>query len=83
MIVKPMVMPSNQAMADSLSAKQGEDYDMAFRMHTVHHHREGIQMVDQYLPRLTNAELRTMAERMKADQQKDIQKLESEMGHGA
>jgi uncharacterized protein (DUF305 family) len=78
----PTVMPSNQAMADSLSAKQGADYDMAFRMHTIAHHREGIQMIDQFLPRLTRPELRSMAERMKADQQADIQKLEREMGHG-
>jgi uncharacterized protein (DUF305 family) len=79
---RPTVTPGNQAMADSLSAKQGADYDMAFRMHTVMHHREGIQMIDQFLPRLTRPELRTMAERMKADQQADIQKLEREMGHG-
>lgn len=79
---QPTVTPSNGAMADSLSAKQGSDYDMAFRMHTVMHHREGVQMIDQFLPRLTRPELRTMAERMKADQQADIQKLEREMGHG-
>jgi uncharacterized protein (DUF305 family) len=79
---QPTVMPSNQAMADSLSAKQGADYDMAFRMHTIAHHREAIQMVDQFLPRLTRPELRTMAERMKADQAAEIQKLEREMGHG-
>jgi uncharacterized protein (DUF305 family) len=79
---QPTVMPSNQAMADSLSAKQGADYDMAFRMHTIAHHREGIQMIDQFLPRLMRPELRSMAERMKADQQADIQKLEREMGHG-
>jgi uncharacterized protein (DUF305 family) len=79
---QPTVMPSNRAMADSLSAKQGADYDMAFRMHTIAHHREAIQMVDQFLPRLTRPELRTMAERMKADQAAEIQKLEREMGHG-
>lgn len=32
---QPAVMPSNRAMADSLSAEQGTDYDMAFRMHTI------------------------------------------------
>jgi uncharacterized protein (DUF305 family) len=78
---QPTVTPSNRAMADSLSAKQGADYDMAFRMHTIAHHREGIGMIDQFLPRLTRPELRTMAERMKADQSADIQKLEREMGH--
>lgn len=78
---QPTVMPSNRAMADSLSAKQGADYDMAFRMHTIGHHREGIQMIDQFLPRLTRPELRTMAERIKAGQSADIQKLDREMGH--
>jgi uncharacterized protein (DUF305 family) len=78
---QPTVMPSNRAMADSLSAKQGADYDMAFRMHTIAHHRQAIQMVDQFLPRLTRPELRSMAERMKADQAAEIQKLEAGMGH--
>jgi uncharacterized protein (DUF305 family) len=78
---QPTVTPSNRAMADSLSAKQGADYDMAFRMHTIAHHREAIQMVDQFLPRLARPELRTMAERMKADQGAEIQKLEREIGH--
>jgi uncharacterized protein (DUF305 family) len=78
---QPTVTPSNRAMADSISAKQGADYDMAFRMHTIAHHREAIQMVDQFLPRLTRPELRTMAERMKADQAAEIQKLEVGMGH--
>lgn len=78
---QPQVMPSNQAMMDSLSAKQGADYDMTFRMNVIAHHREGIQMTDQHMPHLTQAEVRQMAERMKADQQKDIQKLEGQMQH--
>lgn len=78
---QPMVMPKNQAMAVSLSQKSGADYDMAFQMNVVQHHREGIAMIDQYLPRLTRAEVRTMAETMKADQQKDIQEIEAKMGH--
>lgn len=78
---QPAGTPSNRAMADSLSAKQGADYDMAFRMHTIAHHRQAIQMVDQFLPRLTRPELRSMAERMKADQAAEIQKLDAGMGH--
>jgi uncharacterized protein (DUF305 family) len=77
----PTVMPQHQGMIDSLAVKQGTDYDMAFRMNVIQHHREGIQMTDQHMPHLTQPDLRSMAERMKADQQADIQKLESEMGH--
>jgi uncharacterized protein (DUF305 family) len=79
---QPMVMPAHQAMADSLTQKQGADYDMTFRMNVVQHHREGIQMTDQHLPHLTQPELRSMAERMKTEQQSDIQKLQAAMGHG-
>lgn len=66
-------------MADSLSAGTGADYRMAFRMHTIAHHREGIRMADELLPRLTRPELRTIADRMKADQARDSRKLESEI----
>jgi uncharacterized protein (DUF305 family) len=45
----------------------------------VEHHREGIQMIDQFLPRLTRADVRQMAERMRAEQQKDIARLEREL----
>ena len=77
---QPSMMPSNQAMMDSLSATQGADYDMAFRMNVIQHHREGIQMIDQHLAHLTG-DVRSMAERMKTEQQQEIQKLESEMQH--
>lgn len=79
---QPSAMPAHQAMLDSLTAKAGADYDMAFRMNVVAHHREGIQMTDRFLPRLARPEVKSMAERGKADQQRDIQKLEAEMGHG-
>jgi uncharacterized protein (DUF305 family) len=79
---QPSVMPAHQAMLDSLTSKAGADYDMAFRMNVVAHHREGIKMTDEFLPRLARPEVKSMAERGKTDQQKDIQKLEAEMGHG-
>ncbi|MEW5931670.1 MAG: DUF305 domain-containing protein [Gemmatimonadota bacterium] len=78
---QPTVMPSNRAMADSLAGKTGTDFDMAFRMNVIAHHQEGIRMTDQFLPRLTRPEVRTMAERSKQDQAKDIQELEAKMGH--
>ncbi len=77
---EPMVMPKNRAMIDSLAAKSGADYDMGFRMNVIAHHQEGIAMIDQYLPRLKRPEVRQMAERMKADQTRDIQEIQSKMG---
>ena len=78
---QPSIMPSNQAMADSLSQKSGADYDMTFHMNVIAHHREGIAMIDRFLPQLTNPQVRQMAERMRADQQKDIQEHEGKMQH--
>ncbi|HEX6041625.1 DUF305 domain-containing protein [Longimicrobium sp.] len=79
---QPTILPSNQAMVDSLTQKPaGADFDMAFHMQVIAHHREGIAMIDRMLPQLTNPQVRTMAERMKADQQRDIQEHEGKMQH--
>ena len=79
---QPSMMSSNQAMVDSLvQAPAGADFDMAFHMQVIAHHREGIAMIDRMLPQLTNPQVRQMAERMKADQQKDIQEHEGKMQH--
>ena len=73
-----MVMPmaKNLAQADSLSQMAGAEHDKTFYRMVVAHHREGIQMVDQFLSRLTKADVRQMAEKMKSDQQREIQELE-------
>ena len=79
---QPTVTPGNQAMVDSLAKlPAGADFDMAFHMMTIEHHREGIAMVDRFLPQLTNPQVRQIAERTKADQQKDIQEHEGKMQH--
>lgn len=72
----PMGMPNNKRMNDSLQAKSGAEYDRAFYGNVARHHREGIGMIDQFLPRLTNADVRQMAVKMKADQQKEIPEME-------
>ena len=74
--LKPMVMASNKAMNDALQAKSGADYDRTFYANVIAHHREGISMTDQILPRITKPEIRQMAEKMKADQQKEIAEFE-------
>ena len=78
--VTPMIMPAHKAMADSLATKTGAEYDRTFYRLTVQHHREGVQMVDEMLPRFTKADVRQMAEKMKADQQKEITEFQRKAG---
>jgi uncharacterized protein (DUF305 family) len=73
----PMVMPSNQPMVDDLkNSPSNAAYDKKMYGHIVMHHQEGIKMIDQFLPRLTKPELKQMAEKMRADQQKEIQEFQ-------
>jgi uncharacterized protein (DUF305 family) len=73
----PMVMPSNQPMVDDLkNSPSNAAYDKKMYQHVIMHHQEGIKMIDQFLPRLTKPELKQMAEKMRADQQKEIQEFQ-------
>ena len=74
--VTPTMMPSNKAMNDSLETKSGSDYDRTFYANVVRHHREGIRMIDEIMPRLAKADVRQMADRMKAEQQREITEFE-------
>ena len=76
----PKVTPDNQAMVDSIKPKNGAAYDRAFRQDVIRHHEDGIAMIDQYAAKLNNPKLKTMAEKMKADQQHDITELAEEAG---
>ena len=73
----PMVMGANNTMFDQLQSRTGADYDRAFYGNVVAHHREGIRMIDQFMSRLNKPEVRQMADRMKADQQKEITEFEA------
>jgi uncharacterized protein (DUF305 family) len=75
----PTAMPKNAAQTDSLQEAAGVERDRYFVQKTVGHHREGIAMIDQYLPRLTKAPVRRMAEKMKADQQREIEELQGKL----
>jgi uncharacterized protein (DUF305 family) len=77
--VTPMVMPSNKAMNDSLQSKTGAEYDRTFYANVVAHHREGIKMIDDMMPKLTKPDVKQMAEKMKADQQKEIAEFQRKM----
>ena len=75
-----MMMPRNAAQVDSLRQTTGTETDRYFLQKTIEHHREGIGMIDRFLPRLTKAPVRQMAETMKSDQQREIQELEGKLG---
>ena len=68
----PKVSPAHQAMADALKSKTGKEYNRTFYQNIIQHHQEAIKMVDGYLPNSKNAMLKQMAEKMKADQSKEI-----------
>ncbi|MEO7714008.1 MAG: DUF305 domain-containing protein [Gemmatimonadaceae bacterium] len=68
----PKVLPAHQAMAEALKSKTGKAYDRTFYQNIIQHHEEAIKMVDGYLPNAKNAMLKQMAEKMKADQTKEI-----------
>jgi uncharacterized protein (DUF305 family) len=72
----PTVMSEHRAMIDSLQRESGTKYDRDFYGDLIIHHREALQMVDQFLPRLTRPDLRQMAEKMKADQTREIREFE-------
>lgn len=76
----PMVMPSAKSMIDDLQRQSGAAYDRKMYEHLVMHHREGVQMMDQFLPRLSRPDVRQMAETMKADQTREIQEFERKAG---
>jgi uncharacterized protein (DUF305 family) len=78
--VTPMVMPQHKAMADSLAAKTGADYDRTFYRIVVQHHQEGVQMVNDMAPRFTKADVKSMAEKMRTEQQREITQFQRKAG---
>jgi uncharacterized protein (DUF305 family) len=72
----PTVMLKHRAMNDSLQEKSGAEYDRDFYRRVTMHHREGLQMIDRFLPRPTNAQVRQMAEQMRRDQTREIAQFE-------
>ena len=76
----PSMMPKNRAQNDSLQSLSGANYDRRFYRMVIDHHREGIAMMDSSMPHLTKDEVKRMAERMKADQQREITEFQSKAG---
>ena len=75
----PMVMPSNAQMISQIASKSGADLDKTFREQVIAHHEEGLKMLSDYESKLTKPAVRTMATKMKSDQQKDITELKSKL----
>lgn len=73
-------MAKNRAQADSASQMSGPEHDQYFLRTVIAHHEEGIQMIDQQMPNLTMDHVRLMAEKMRGDQQREIQELEGKLG---
>ena len=74
------VLPDNQAMADALKGKAGTDYERTFYQNVIKHHSEAVKMVDDYLPHAKSATVKMMAEKMKADQTKEITAFQGKLG---
>ena len=79
---EPMIMPSNQAMVDQLKSQSGAAYDKAFYQNVIRHHQQAIRMVDEFSPKLQNAAVERMAQRMKEDQQREIREFEQKASRG-
>lgn len=77
----PKVSPENKAMNDSTLAKSGAAFDRAFRKEVIMHHQMAVRMIDQYLPKLTDAKLKAMAARMRADQTQEIADQRRKLGN--
>ena len=60
--IKPMAAPQD---------------DHAFAMQIAEHHRQGIEMADQVIARGSNPAVKAMANRIKAEQQKDLKTLDA------
>jgi uncharacterized protein (DUF305 family) len=75
-----MVLPSNVAMIAEVASKSGAELDRTFREKVIAHHEDALKMISDYEPKFTKPAVRTMAARMKSDQQKEIAKLRSELG---
>ena len=78
----PKVTPDNQAMLDSLKPKSGAAYDRTFRKDIIKHHQAAIAMIDEYAAKLSNPKVKSMADKMKMDQQREIVELQKQVSTG-
>lgn len=77
--ITPAIMTSNEAMIRAVASAPADAAGRAFYEQTIAHHREGIEMGKRMLPHLTG-EVKQMAEKMIADQEKEIAEFEKKVG---
>lgn len=75
----PRALARHVAQADSVTGLPIADHDRYFLRAVIAHHREGIAMVDLIASGLRNENVRSMAETLKAEQQREIAELESKL----
>lgn len=68
-----MMEQQSQAMMKRLQSASGSDLDQAFLEEMAKHHRMALQMIEHTT--FQNAELRRLADRMKADQQQEMDEI--------
>ncbi len=76
---EPKVMPEHQQMAGGLKSQSGTAYDRRFYENIIVHHRQALKLVNEYLPKAKMADIRTMAEKMKVDQTREITEFEKKL----
>jgi len=75
----PSVMPDNQRMVDELNGKSGAEYSRTFLKNVIAHHKQAIKMIDDYLPKAKNAQVKSMAQKMKSDQTREIAEFQKKL----
>ena len=75
----PSVMPDNQRMVDELKGKSGAEYSRTFLKNVIAHHQQAVKMIDEYLPKAKNAQVKSMAQKMKSDQTKEIAEFQRKL----
>ena len=74
------ITADNQLMLDQLKGKTGKEYDQTFLNNVITHHEQALKMIDAYLPTAKNADLKAMAQKMKAVQSKEITEFKAKVG---
>lgn len=77
----PKIIPQNKQMADDLKSKSGTEFDRTFFQNTITHHQQAIKMINDYLPKGKSAQIKQMAEKMKADQTKEIGEIQQKLNN--
>lgn len=78
--LQPVVKPEHSAIRAELKASAGDAYDRAFYRHSTALQREAIALIDASLPRLTDASVRQVAERMRDELQRELDQYLAKLG---